>query len=321
MQKKKDMIKKKTSIRVIQNVSYPSTHFYFYFDVSDCAKEKRYDEEENEDASKEDQREQASTGERCKYNSIVGHPTSADNSPWFFNLPKDVERRPLWPNNENIYLPLKEKEQKRRQKKEAAGKSSKAARDKRREQKVKAEYPYECLHCEWRFMKKRQLHLHKAWHQDEICCWCGVSYIHARSLRKHLIEQHGRKQRRCGCYVVWDRTVRQCERKRENHMCPRCGESYESKSQSRRHTRCRKALHHGRKCCFCFETHLSLASLDRHKSLFHPRKRRLVCFECKYCGKMMADFQSFRWHISRHEKKYRRYWLQPVTWSCRIFDD
>ena len=187
--------------------------------------------------------------------------------------------------------------------------------------RLKSSLPYGCHYCDWRFEEKIQLKLHKFWHRDEICCWCGLSFLKDTQLREHLIKYHDKKRRRCRCYTIWDRTMRRCESSREKHMCPTCGDSYELFSEGK-HDSCMRAIRRRtRKCCFCFATHVTLASLNRHKSIFHPRGRRLVCFECKYCTKMMADFQSFRQHVFRHEKKYMCYWLKPETWSFKVLKE
>ena len=182
---------------------------------------------------------------------------------------------------------------------------------KQEEMKVIEEYPYNCKYCAWRFEEKIQLRLHKAWHKDWICCWCGVSFTNSKKRFEHLVRYHNSKKRLCRCHIIRDRTVRHCERSLQEHQCLHCGSSYGFRTSISGHGRCKKALHHGKKCCFCFKSHRSVASLERHKKIFHPRGRRsrLTGFSCKYCPLSMSDFQHYRRHVKRHESKYSSYWF------------
>ena len=39
-------------------------------------------------------------------------------------------------------------------------------------------------------------------------------------------------------------------------------------------------------------------------------RKMLSCFHCKYCDQYLHDKQHFTMHISRHEKKYRKFWMK-----------
>ncbi|XP_072016341.1 uncharacterized protein [Amphiura filiformis] len=183
-----------------------------------------------------------------------------------------------------------------------------------------------CKDCHCEFDKAIQVLLHSHWHRYT-CCYCGLQFRPMYAMERHMQVQHNAGQ----CMCKYNEQMNFKIRKMQSHICPCCDRPFGTYAQAKCHARCKAVINVLRYCCLCPMYFTSVAALTLHKQICHPKERLkphylkqvfhpegklITSFQCKYCGRHMSDMQRWKRHVSRHEKKYKRFPIRSRY--CRI---
>ncbi|XP_072037777.1 uncharacterized protein [Amphiura filiformis] len=175
---------------------------------------------------------------------------------------------------------------------------------KEKKKKEVRQYPYSDY--KGKFKSRAEVVLHSYWNKH-VCCSCGLPFKTLLDMQVHNFnERHS--VNRCMCSFSDEKT-----RKQNKRICSVCGKSYSTIDKLKAHNKCVLSIVGGdanvsRYCCYCGKRFLLLDNLKRHKWISHENCIS-GCFQCKYCSMFFDDMPRFKRHLSRHEKKYKNFWI------------
>ncbi|XP_072051394.1 uncharacterized protein [Amphiura filiformis] len=182
----------------------------------------------------------------------------------------------------------------------------------KRKRKKKSRKWVRCPFCKWKFQKEIQLDLHIQWHLKHVCCTCGLTFATKSMLKEHRNNAHQVK-RSCGCRPLKNKRSKRFKKWKQKHVCQLCGKAYDMLYLLRKHRSCALSIQlNNIKCCICYHGYKSPADLKHHKEVFHPAGYKLSTFCCKHCRRHFSEFQKYRSHVIREQKKYRKFWIRGI---------
>ncbi|XP_072051395.1 uncharacterized protein [Amphiura filiformis] len=182
----------------------------------------------------------------------------------------------------------------------------------KRKRKKKRRKWIRCPYCKWKFQKEIQLDLHIQWHLKHVCCTCGLTFATKSMLKEHRNNAHQVKTS-CGCRPLKNKRSKRFKKLKRKHVCQLCGKAYDMLYLLRKHRSCAFSINlNSIKCCICYHGYKSPADLRHHKEVFHPAGYKLSAFHCKRCKRHFSEFQKYRSHVKREQKKYRKICIQGI---------